>query len=65
MQSGRFILDKQFKYVPDLDYDKIDTDECVLKVCGFTQEETEMVMDYLRDFDFSENRNDLIRNYNF
>ena len=65
MQSGRFILDKQFKYVPDIDYDRIDTDESVLKACGFTQDETEMVMDYLENFDFRKKRNDLVRNYNF
>lgn len=65
MQSGRFILDNQFRYVPDLDYDKIDTEEGVLKACGFTPEEIEIVMDYLKDFDFSKKRNSIIRNYSF
>lgn len=62
-QTNQNIKSQQFRYVPDLDYTSIHTDEELLSVCGFTQDETEMVMDYLRDFDFSENRNDLVRNY--
>lgn len=62
-QCDRFILEKQFRYVPDVDYSKIHSDEELLKECGFSPEEITKVMDYLNDFDFKENRNDTIRNY--
>lgn len=63
-RHGRNILTEQFKYVPDIDYTNIHTDEELLAACGFTPEEIVKTMDYLRHFDFSQNRNDLIRNYN-
>lgn len=62
---SRSIVSDNFKYVPDIDYTYIHTDEELLSACGFNKEETEKTMKYLRNFDFSKNRNDLIRNYNF
>lgn len=63
-QSKRQILQPQFRYVPDIDYTNINTDEELLTACGFTPDEIEKVMKYLENFDFSKNRNDIIRNYN-
>ena len=63
-QINQNITNPQFKYVPDLDYTNIHTDEELLSICGFTPEEISQVMDYLRNFDFSKNRNDVVREYN-
>ena len=60
-QTNQNIYTAQFKYVPDVDYTIIDTDEKLLKVCGFTSDEIVQVMKYLNDFDFSQNRNELVR----
>lgn len=60
-QSNQDILLKEFKYVPDIDYKNIDTDEKLLFYCGFTNDEIVQVMKYLNDFDFSLNRNDIVR----
>ena len=60
-QINQNIANPQFKYVPDLDYTNIHTDEELLSVCGFTPEEIEKMMDYLKHFDFSKNRNDVVR----
>ena len=60
-QRNQNIANQQFKYVPDLDYTNIHTDEELLSVCGFTPEEIEKMMDYLKHFDFSKNRNDVVR----
>lgn len=60
-QTNQNIANPQFKYVPDLDYTNIHTDEELLSVCGFTPEEIEKMMDYLKHFDFSKNRNDVVR----
>ena len=51
----------QFKYVPDLDYSKIDNDLDLLLACGFTREEADTVLTYLSTFDFTRNRNDMVR----
>ena len=60
-QRNQNIANPQFKYVPDLDYTNIHTDEELLSACGFTPEEIEKMMDYLKHFDFSKNRNDVVR----
>ena len=60
-QIDKHIYQEQYKYVPDIDYTNIDTDEKLLKVCGFTSDEIVQVMKYLNDFDFSQNRNELVR----
>lgn len=64
VQDNQAVYQAEFKYVPDVDYSKINTDEELLSVCGFTPEEIEKTMDYLKHFDFSKNRNDVIRKYN-
>lgn len=61
-QVKQDILQAQFKYVPDKNYTSIDTDEKLLAACGFTSDEIEKVMNYLKDFDFTQNRNDMVRN---
>lgn len=61
-QSNRFILDRQFRYFPLVDYSVIDTDEELLHACGFDSVEVRVLMDYLGGFDFSKKRNDMIRN---
>ena len=62
-QNNQAIYQAQFKYVPNIDYKDIKTDEELLSVCGFTPEEIENMMDYLRNFDFIKNRNNVIRDY--
>ena len=61
VQDNQAVYQEEFKYVPNIDYSKINTDEELLSVCGFTPEEISQVMDYLKNFDFSKNRNDVIR----
>ena len=63
VQDNQAIYQAQFKYVPNIDYKDIKTDEELLSVCGFTPEEIENMMDYLRNFDFIKNRNNVIRDY--
>lgn len=60
-QVKQDILQEQFKYVPDINYTTIETDEKLLSECGFTSDEIEKVMNYLKDFDFTQNRNDMVR----
>lgn len=60
-QTKQDIHQEQFKYVPDIDYTSIDTDEKLLATCGFTSDEIENMMKYLKDFDFTRNRNDVVR----
>ena len=64
LQDNQAIYQEEFKYVPNVDYSKINTDEELLSICGFTPEEIEKMMDYLKHFDFSKNRNDVVREYN-
>ena len=60
-QTNQNIYTAQFRYVPDVDYTTIDTDEKLLSVCGFSDDEIKVVMKYLKDFDFTRNRNDVVR----
>ena len=60
-QIDQAIYQAQYKYVPDIDYTEIDTDEKLLSKCGFTELEVEKIMTYLKDFDFTQNRNELVR----
>lgn len=62
-QTNQNIYQAQLKYIPDLDYTTIDTDEGILRECGFTEDEIEKMMEYLNNFDFSQNRNDMIRDF--
>lgn len=60
-QVNQNIIQEQYKYVPALDYTEIDTDEKLLSTCGFSNDEIIKILNYLKDFDFSQNRNELIR----
>ena len=60
-QTKQDIHQEQFKYVPDKDYTTINDDETLLKECGFTSGEIERMMKYLKDFDFTQNRNNFVR----
>ena len=62
-QIKQNIIQAQFKYIPNIDYSKINIDEELLSVCGFTDEEISKIMEYLKHFDFSIKRNDVIRDY--
>ena len=62
-QTNQHILPCQFKYVPDVNYDEIHNDSELLSVCGFSEDEIKTVLDYLKDFKFDENRNDIVRDY--
>lgn len=62
-QNNRALYQAQFKYVADIDYSNIHSDEELLSACMFSEEEIKMVMNYLNDFDFSKNRNEIIRKY--
>ena len=62
-QTNQNIYTAQFKYVPDVDYTTIDTDEKLLSVCGFSNDEIMKILNYLKDFDFKTSRNDTIRDY--
>ena len=62
-QIDQAIYQAQYKYVPDIDYTEIDTDEKLLSKCGFTELEVEKVMTYLKDFDFTQNRNNIVRDF--
>ena len=52
-----------FKYVPAIDYTEIDTDEKLLSKCGFSNDEIEKILNYLKNFEFKTSRNDTIRDY--
>ena len=60
-QTNQNVYQGQLKYVPDIDYTTIDTDEKLLSVCGFSDDEIKVVVKYLKDFDFTRNRNDVVR----
>ena len=60
-QTNQHILPGQFKYVPDVKYDDIHNDSELLSACGFSEDEIKVVMKYLKDFDFTRNRNDVVR----
>ena len=60
-QTKQDIHQEQFKYVPDIDYTTIDTDEKLLAACEFTSDEIEKIMKYLKNFKFTRNRNDVVR----
>ena len=63
-QINKHIYQEQYKYVPDIDYTTIDTDEKLLSVCGFSDDEIMKILNYLKYFDFTRNRNEEVRNYN-
>ena len=52
---------QNFKYIPDIDYTNIHSDEDILSVCGFSKDEITQIMTYLRAFKFNKNRNKCVR----
>ena len=61
MQTNQHIYQSQYKYIPDVKYENIHSDEELLKVCGFSDDEIKNEMIYLNGFDFSRNRNKEVR----
>ena len=61
LQTNQAIYQAQFKYVPGIDYEKIDTDEKLLQECGFEEDEIKKIIGYLETFDFKKNRNEFIK----
>lgn len=55
---------QNFKYIPDIDYTKIHTDEDILSTCGFSEDEIVQIMTFLRTFNFNKNRNRCVRGEN-
>ena len=50
---------KVYKYFPDIDYSKVNTDEDILIQVGCEDpDERKEILDYVNNFDFSEKRND-------
>ena len=60
-QRNQTMGDDCYVYVPSLNYTVVDTDEKLLSTCGFSNDEIEKLMTYLKGFDFTKNRNKMIR----
>ena len=60
-QINQSMGSQNFKYIPNIDYTNVDTDEKLLATCGFKSDEIEKIMNYLKGFNFKKNRNDLVR----
>ena len=60
-QENQDMYQKVFKYVPDVKYEEINTDEKLLEVCGFTSDEIKKIIEYLNDFKFNKDRNDFVK----
>ena len=60
-QTNQAMKKPVFRYVPDVKYDDIHNDSELLSACGFSEDEIKVVMTYLKDFDFTRNRNDVVR----
>ena len=60
-QTNQAMKKPVFRYVPNVNYGEIHNDSELLATCGFTSDEIENVMKYLKDFDFTRNRNDVVR----
>ena len=53
--------DEVYKYFPDIDYTKITDDESLLKECHLSEIEINKILIYLKDFNFLQNRNKIVR----
>ena len=62
-QTNQSMKKPVFRYVPYVNYGEIHNDSELLSVCGFSEDEIKTVLDYLKDFKFDENRNDIVRDY--
>lgn len=60
-QISQNMNDEVYTFVPDIDYTNIHNDSELLAACGFNEDEIVKLMKYLNDFDFSQNRNDIVR----
>ena len=60
-QTNQAMKKPVFRYVPNVNYGEIHNDSELLSACGFTSDEIVQVMKYLKDFDFTRNRNDVVR----
>ena len=67
-QKSQNITNLQYKYVPNIKYDELigesprELDKSLLLKCNFTEDEAEIVLKYLDDFNFVRNRNDVVGN---
>lgn len=52
LQKNQGISRRCFQYVPDINFEKINTDERLLLACGYREDEVERIIDYLKDFDY-------------
>lgn len=62
-QTNQAMKKPVFRYVPNVNYGEIHNDSELLSACGFSEDEIKTVLDYLKDFKFDENRNDIVRDY--
>ena len=60
-QINQSISQSQFRYVPDIDYSRVSCDRELLVACGMTDEEADIVMEYVGSFDFTQDRNRTVR----
>ena len=59
IQDDQSMNTKVYKYFPDIDYSKVNTDEDILIQVGCEDpDERKEILDYVNNFDFSEKRND-------
>ena len=62
-QKSQNITNPQYKYVPDIKYDEIYNDRQLLLACKISEKDINIILDYLKDFNFERNRNEEVRNY--
>lgn len=60
-QTSQNMNDEVYKYFPDIDYTKITDDESLLKECHLSEIEINKILIYLKDFNFLQNRNKIVR----
>ena len=57
-QDDQNMNSKVYKYFPKIQWEKVFTDEDILKQVGANEDEIKIVLDYVNNFDFSQIRND-------
>ena len=60
-QTSQNMNDEVYKYFPDINYTKITDDESLLKECHLSEIEINKILTYLKDFNFLQNRNKIVR----
>ena len=59
IQDDQSMNTKVYKYFPDIDYSKVNTDEDILIQVGCEDpDERKEILDYVNNFDFTQKRND-------